>query len=601
MKKVILVLALLLIATPAFATVTITATPTPGTGNVVISYSSDEPNSIRGLALDVVVTQVGSSQGAPYITAVSNYLTGETTNESNRGFGIFPSTITIDSSGNVTNSGNPVSPKGKYSSDTRDGLDSNGVTIEMAALYDMDNAALAPAASGTLCTITVNHDCDLSITTNNIRGGIVLNNGKYSQDPCSPNALQVDLTSATGVSVRFEVTSHTISGTVGLDGATMNGLPGSPTTSGGGAYSATVDNNWSGTVTPQKAGYGFTPASKIYSDVASDQTSENYTAYVLTYTISGTVGIDGVSMGGLPGAPVTSGGGLYTATVGYGWAGTATPSKTGYTFSPAGATYTSVTSNQTQNYTAMPLTYTISGTVGIDGVSMGGLPGAPVTSGGGLYTATVGYGWAGTATPSKTGYTFSPANKTYSSITSSQTAQNYTATQLTFTISGMVSKNTLSGVTMTGLPGSPVTASGAYTATVVYGWSGIATPTKSGFQFVPTNKTYSNVTANQTAQDYRLGNYGDISNGTGTGADNYVRSEDVVAIQSLLSNHGTPISKKLTILSTSPYFDQRADADGDGKIMSGDIVAVQGWLSNHGTPISKKLTVVCPHSYGPTM
>jgi len=77
------------------------------------------------------------------------------------------------------------------------------------------------------------------------------------------------------------------------------------------------------------------------------------------YTISGTVtsggtGLDGVTMNGLPGNPVTSGGGLYTATVDSGWNGTVTPAKTGYTFSPASQTYTNVTSNQTQNYTATP-------------------------------------------------------------------------------------------------------------------------------------------------------------------------------------------------------------------------------------------------------
>jgi hypothetical protein len=72
-----------------------------------------------------------------------------------------------------------------------------------------------------------------------------------------------------------------------------------------------------------------------------------------------------------------------------------------------------------------------------------------------------------------------------------------------YTVSGTVtvSGSPLAGVTMTGLPGNPLTnASGVYTAQVGGGWSGVVTPLKSGYAF--TQKTYSNVRANQSAQDY---------------------------------------------------------------------------------------------------
>ena len=56
---------------------------------------------------------------------------------------------------------------------------------------------------------------------------------------------------------------------------------------------------------------------------------------------------------------------------------------------------------------------------------------------------------------------------------------------------------------MTGLPGSPATnASGAYTATVPSGWTGTATPTLAGYTFTPASRSYTNVVADQTAQDY---------------------------------------------------------------------------------------------------
>ena len=98
------------------------------------------------------------------------------------------------------------------------------------------------------------------------------------------------------------VTEYTILGSVGsLDGVTMSGLPGDVVTSGGGSYSVTVASGWDGTVTPVMTGYTFSPASKTYSDVTSNQTSQDYTPSVVTYTISGDIGsLENVELYGLP-------------------------------------------------------------------------------------------------------------------------------------------------------------------------------------------------------------------------------------------------------------------------------------------------------------
>jgi hypothetical protein len=45
-------------------------------------------------------------------------------------------------------------------------------------------------------------------------------------------------------------------------------------------------------------------------------------------------------------------------------------------------------------------------------------------------------------------------------------------------------------------------SNGTYSATIPYGWSGTITPSKSGVTFDPTSRTYNNVTANITAQNY---------------------------------------------------------------------------------------------------
>ncbi|MGA2678746.1 MAG: hypothetical protein ABSF37_05510 [Sedimentisphaerales bacterium] len=296
--------------------------------------------------------------------------------------------------------------------------------------------------------------------------------------------------------------TFTISGTIGVDGVVMNGLPGNPVTKGGGLYTATVDYGFSGTVTPTKEGYAFEPVNRTYAKVTSNQGNQSYTAALITLTISGTTGTGGITMNGLPGMPVTDENGKYTATVEYGWKGTVTPTKEGYAFQPADKKYDPVTTNQTnQDYSAKLKTFTITGTTGIDGVVINGLPGNPVTSEGGKYTATVDYGFSGTVTPAKEGYTFEPVSKTYDKVTGNQTNQGYSAKLITFTISGTAD---VKGVVMNGLPGNPVTdENGKYTTTVNYGWSGTVTPTKEGYTFQPANKKYDPVAANQTNQDYK--------------------------------------------------------------------------------------------------
>ena len=58
------------------------------------------------------------------------------------------------------------------------------------------------------------------------------------------------------------------------------------------------------------------------------------------------------------------------------------------------------------------ITYTISGSIpGLSGVTMRGLPNNPVTDENGNYSDSVKYGWKGTVTPVKAGYTIEPANR----------------------------------------------------------------------------------------------------------------------------------------------------------------------------------------------
>ncbi|MFH1882364.1 MAG: hypothetical protein ABIL62_06610 [Planctomycetota bacterium] len=297
--------------------------------------------------------------------------------------------------------------------------------------------------------------------------------------------------------------TFTISGSAGVEGVVMNGLPGNPTTGVNGIYSATVEYGWSGTVSPTKNGYTFEPAELPYSDLISAQANQDYTANVMTFTISGTAGMDGVEMQGLPGAAVfTDVSGYYSTSIDYGWSGTVKPVTAGFTFEPATMNYTKLTSERTnQDYSPKVITLTISGSVGMDGVTMDGLPGNPVTSGGGLYSTTVDYGWSGTVTPMKEGYELTPPSNVYSLISEDQKSQNYTSKEITFTISG--SAGTGSAV-IKGLPGEAVISKedGTYSAVVKYGWSGTVTPTKAGYIFNPPEIKYHELFGPEFDQSY---------------------------------------------------------------------------------------------------
>lgn len=130
-----------------------------------------------------------------------------------------------------------------------------------------------------------------------------------------------------------------------------------------------------------------------------------------------------------------------------GYTGAAAPSLSGYTFSPANRAYTGITGNQAgQNYTGTPVasTVTVSGTIrnssgqGIPGVMVTFTNGPTATSdANGLYSGSVVSGYTGFATPSLAGYSFTPANRSYTSINSVQSGQDYAGTAastLTLTI-----------------------------------------------------------------------------------------------------------------------------------------------------------------------
>ncbi len=100
------------------------------------------------------------------------------------------------------------------------------------------------------------------------------------------------------------------------------------------------------------------------------------------------------------------------------------------------------------------------------------------------------------------GYIFTPGYLPYTDVLEDKAAQNYTATQL-FIIAGNAG---VGGATLTYDDGTTKTvfadASGNYSLTVPYGWSGPVTPSKTGYRLTPLYILYASIFANRTAQNY---------------------------------------------------------------------------------------------------
>lgn len=160
MKNILLALMVLVFATPALAAVNITATQVDETNEVIISFdATSETNLVRAFGLDI---QLDNDVNIISVTGLS------------ADYWVFPGTIQIDASGNITYIGTIAAEVGDLPGDTLPGPpDGNGVTLECASLYAPvgPGSPNAPAKSGNLCSIIVSGDTCLSISANVSRAG----------------------------------------------------------------------------------------------------------------------------------------------------------------------------------------------------------------------------------------------------------------------------------------------------------------------------------------------------------------------------------------------------------------------------------------------
>ncbi len=396
-----------------------------------------------------------------------------------------------------------------------------GVNFSTAAVPTYTISGTISGAGGSGATVALSGAASATIAAdasgNYSFGNLV--NGSYTVTPSkagftfTPASQNVTVNSANVTGVNFSTVTYTISGTIngtGGNGATVT-LSGAAsatvTADASGNYSFSNLVNGSYTVTPSKAGFTFTPASQNVTVNSASVTGVNFST--VTYTISGTISGTGgngatVTLSGAASATVTAdASGNYSFSNLVNGSYTITPSKAGFTFTPASQNPT-VNNVSVAGVNFSTVIYTISGTISGTGgsgatVTLSGAASATVTaSATGTYTFSNLVNGFYTVTPSKAGFTFTPASQNATVNSASVTGVNFST--VTYTISGTISGTGGNGatVTLSGAASATVTASatGTYTFSNLVNGSYTVTPSKSGFIFTPASQ---NVTVNSAS------------------------------------------------------------------------------------------------------
>ncbi len=409
---------------------------------------------------------------------------------------------------------------------------------------------------------------------------VVCSDSEYTFDPMERTpTVNKTLGNATGQDFAATRKTYTISGTVllgsvGLSGVTISLEPvtssarvrpaqtTTTTTITDGSYSFTGLVSGQYRVWPTMSEYTFTPTERTPTVNApnGDATGQDFVATLNTYSISGTVTLDGSGLSGVDVYidPVVGGSGVGTRGANYAWTTTGPdgtyslaglvagqyrvwPELDEHVFSPTERTPTvnqTIGSATGQDFTATVRTYSISGTVslnsaGLSGVSMSVAPYTGTTSVGAAQTQTIttgtdgSYEFTGLAAgqyrvwPTLTEYTFNPTERTptVNENLGNATGQDFAATQNTYSISGTVTLagDFFSGVTVSLEPAAGSsgvsTAQPQTTVTITdgsYSFTGLTAgqyrvwPTLTEYTFAPAERTPTVNVANgdATGQDF---------------------------------------------------------------------------------------------------
>jgi hypothetical protein len=255
---------------------------------------------------------------------------------------------------------------------------------------------------------------------------------------------------------------------------------------------------------------------------------------VSTYTVSGTITLDGSAMAGVTvhfleglsaSSVTTDGTGFYTKTVVSNKIVTVWPESEGYEFDPSSKIWLRVTSNKVQDFTAEIKYYNVSGIVTWGLLPLSGVTvtfshnGHTVTTNFlGIYSYSVPHGTTTTITPSDPDFgNWNPPTRTLDNVKSPHLFQNFCGEHNPVTISGHVKDeygNPIRDVSVV-FPGG-VTAytdgTGFYSKSIPYCSSTFIEPKMPGYSFTPATVTLCKVKTD-LVQDFT----GKIKEGTAGG------------------------------------------------------------------------------------
>lgn len=221
----------------------------------------------------------------------------------------------------------------------------------------------------------------------------------------------------------------------------------------------------------------------------------------------------------------TDASGYYTASIlSASYTGTLTPSQTNFIFSPPSASITASGNTGSFDFISVfvppPTTYySISGSIFVSGTSIP-MPSTQIniiinsiaqppkyTDTNGIYSMSIASGSTFSLIPSYSHYLFEPVSTSYREITQSYSNQAFSASLITYTISGSIisSSGVLSGIEILCdyYPVSLFTdANGQFSRSYTESVSLILTPTSSEYTFNPGSIVYTLLSASQYNQDF---------------------------------------------------------------------------------------------------
>lgn len=240
------------------ATVSFTAPVSDG-GSAITSYtvtSTPGNKTATGTSSPIIVS--GLTNGIPYTFSI-----------------VATNVVGSSAASAASNSVTPRTVPGAPAIGTATAGDAQATVGFTAPASDGGSAIVSYTATSNPGGITASLDAS-PITVTGLTNGIA-----YTFTVTATNAVGAGAASTASNSVTPHPLTCSISGNAGVAGASLSYADGAAKTAnadGNGNYSITVSYNWSGTVTPSKAYYTFSPANKAYANLLASQTTQDYTA-----------------------------------------------------------------------------------------------------------------------------------------------------------------------------------------------------------------------------------------------------------------------------------------------------------------------------------